>query len=205
MPGKPRFLGLLASLVLAAAAGPLLAADTYTVDKVHSDASFRVRHFASKVRGRFADFEGTIQADAARPEMSSVVFTIKTASIDTGTADRDKDLKSANFFDVEKCPEITFKSSKIAPAGKDKYNVSGTLTMHCVSKEVTIPVTFLGFARDPWGNDRASFEIETKLNRKDYGINWNTALDGGGFILSDVVDVSVSLETVKKKPEEAAK
>jgi polyisoprenoid-binding protein YceI len=77
--------------------------------------------------------------------------------------------------------------------------------MHCVSKEVTIPVTFLGFARDPWDNDRASFEIETKLNRKDYGINWNTALDGGGFILSDVVDVSVSLETVKKKPEEAAK
>ncbi|MFY9550690.1 MAG: YceI family protein [Thermoanaerobaculia bacterium] len=185
-------------LLTAVAATPLFAADVYTVDKGHSDVSFQVRHFASKVRGRFADFEGTIQADPSKPEMSSVVFTIKTASIDTGNADRDKDLKSPNFFDVEKCHEITFKSSKFVPNGKDKYNVTGALTMHCVSKEVTIPVTFLGLAKDPWGNERASFEVVTKLNRKDFGINWNKALDAGGFMLSDDVDVSINLETIKK-------
>jgi polyisoprenoid-binding protein YceI len=196
MHRKPRALMFL--LLTAAAAAPLFAADVYTVDKGHSDVSFQVRHFASKVRGRFADFEGTIQADPSKPEMSSVVFAIKTASIDTGNADRDKDLKSPNFFDAEKCPEITFKSSKFAPAGKDKYNVTGTLTMHCVSKEVTIPVTFLGLAKDPWGNERASFEVVTKLNRKDFGINWNKALDAGGFMLSDDVDVSINLETIKK-------
>jgi polyisoprenoid-binding protein YceI len=197
MPAKLRTLTVFLPAALAAA--PLLAADTYTVDKSHSEASFRIRHFASKVPGHFAEFEGTIQADPARPELSSVVFTIKTASIDTGNADRDKDLRSANFFDVGRCPEISFKSSKIAPAGKDQYNATGTLTIHCVSKEVTVPVTFLGSAKDPWGNERASFEVVTKLNRKDFGINWNKALDAGGFMLSDDVDVTVNLETIKKK------
>lgn len=192
------------ALVLAAAASPLFAADTYVIDKAHSDVSFRIRHFASKVRGSFGDFEGTIQADPAKPEMSSVVFTIKTASISTNNPDRDKHLQSPDFFDAAKCAELSFKSSKIVPAGKDTYTVTGMLTMHCVSKEVTLPVTFLGFAKDPWGNERASFEITTKLNRKDWGLNWNKALDAGGFMLSDDVDVTISLETVKKKPEAAA-
>jgi polyisoprenoid-binding protein YceI len=182
----------------------MLTAETYVVDKNHSDASFRIRHFASKVRGRFADFEGTINADPAKPEASSVTFTIKTASIDTSQPDRDKHLKSADFFDVEKYPEITFKSSKMTPAGKDKYDVTGTLTMHGVSKEVTLPVTYLGTVKDPRGNERASFEIDTKLNRKDFGMTWNRALDAGGFMLSDDVDVEIALETVKKAPEPAA-
>jgi polyisoprenoid-binding protein YceI len=200
MPRLSRFLVSLAPF-LAAAAAPLPAADTYTVDKAHSDASFQIRHFASKVRGGFSDFDGTIQADPAKPEASSVTFTIRTASIDTANGDRDKHLKSADFFDAEKCPDITFQSTKITPVGKDRYNASGTLTMHCVSRPVTVPVTLLGFAKDPGGNERASFEITTKLNRKDFGIKWNKALDGGGFILSDDVDVTVNLETVKKKPE----
>ncbi|MEX0880419.1 MAG: YceI family protein [Thermoanaerobaculia bacterium] len=186
-------------LVAAASTAPLFAAETYTVDKNHSDVSFQIRHFASKVRGSFADAEGTIQADPAKPEVSSVVFTIKTASIDTNNPDRDKHLRSADFFDAEKFPEITFKSAKITPAGKDKYNVTGTLTMHGVSKEVTLPVTFLGFAKDPEGNQRASFETTIKLNRKDFGINWNKALDAGGFMLSDDVDATINLETVQKK------
>ncbi|HEX4440252.1 MAG TPA: YceI family protein [Thermoanaerobaculia bacterium] len=184
-----------------AAAAMLSAAETFTVDKNHSDASFRIRHFASKVRGRFADFEGTIQADPAKPEASSVAFTIKTASIDTSQPDRDKHLRSADFFDVEKYPEITFKSSKFTPAGKDKYDVTGTLTMHGVSKEITLPVTYLGTVKDPRGTERASFEIDTKLNRKDFGMTWNRALDAGGFMLSDDVDVEIALETVKKAPE----
>ncbi len=202
----PRSFRSLASLLvlLFAAAAPLRAADTYTVDKNHSDVSFRVRHFASKVRGTFGEFEGAIQADPAKPEMSSVVFTIKTASINTNTPDRDKHLQSPDFFDAAKCPELSFRSAKIVPAGKDKYTVTGTLTMHCVSKEVTLPVEYLGSTKDPWGNERASFEVTTKLNRKDWGINWNKALDAGGFMLSDDVEVVVSLETVKKKPEAAA-
>jgi polyisoprenoid-binding protein YceI len=128
---RSRILGLFIASLAAAA---VLSAETYTIDKNHSDASFQIRHFASKVRGRFSDFEGTIQADPSKPEASSVVFTIKTASIDTSQPDRDKHLRSADFFDAEKFPEITFKSSKFEPAGKDKYNVTGTLTTHGVSK-----------------------------------------------------------------------
>ncbi len=197
-----------ASLLLCAAvlaAVPLAAVDAYTVDKAHSDVGFQIRHFASKVRGHFNDYEGTVQADQSKPELSSVVFTIKTTSIDTGNADRDKHLRSADFFDAEKCPEITFKSSKIAPAGEDKYDVTGTLTMRCVSKEVTLPVNLLGIVKDPWGNERASFEVVLKLSRKDYGIKWNKALDAGGFMLSDDVDITINLETVKKKAEETKK
>lgn len=198
----------IATLLIAAAAAtastPLLAADTYAIDKNHSDVTFQVRHFASKVHGRFADFGGAIEADTAKPETSSVAFSIKATSVDTNTADRDNHLRSADFFDVAKFPEITFKSSRVVPAGKDKYNVTGTLTMHGVSKEVTLPVTYLGSMKDPSGKERASFELSTKLNRKDYGINWNKALDSGGFMLSDDVDVTISLETVKKAPEAPA-
>jgi polyisoprenoid-binding protein YceI len=187
-----------------ACAGALRAADTYTIDKAHSDVSFTIRHFASRVHGRFADFEGAIQADAAKPEASSVVFTIKTTSIDTNNSNRDNDLRSDGFFDVAKFPEISFKSSKMTSTGKDTYSVTGTLTMHGVSKEVTLPVTFLGSMKDPRGNERASFELNTKLNRKDYGINWNKSLDNGSLMLSDEVDVTVDLETVKKAPEAPA-
>lgn len=192
-----------ALFVAALAATPLFAADTYTIDKVHSDVSFQVRHFVSKVRGDFADFEGTIQVDQARPEASSVVFTIKAASISTKNEGRDKHLNSPDFFDTAKFPEISFKSTKIAPAGKDKYNVTGNFTMHGVTKEITLPVTFTGTAKDPRGDERAGFELATTLNRKDYGVNWNKALDNGSFMLSDDVAVTISLETVKKTSEAA--
>ena len=191
-------------ILFLAAAAALRAADTYTIDKAHSDVSFTIRHFASKVHGRFADFEGSIQADTTKPEASSVVFTIKSTSIDTNNSNRDNDLRSDNFFDVAKFPEITFKSSKIATTGKDTYAVTGTFTMHGVSKEITLPVTYLGTMKDPRGNERASFELNTKLNRKDYGINWNKSLDNGSLMLSDDVDVTIDLETVKKAPEAPA-
>jgi polyisoprenoid-binding protein YceI len=199
-----RRLGALGFLISALAATTLLAADTYVIDKGHSAVEFQVRHFASKVHGRFSDFEGAIQADAGKPEASSVTFTIKTASIDTNNGNRDNDLRSPNFFDAAKFPEITFKSSKMASTGKDQYAVTGTLTMHGVSKEVTLPVTHLGSMKDPRGNERASFELNTKLNRKDYGIDWNKTLDTGGLMLSDDVDVTIDLETVKKAPEAPA-
>ena len=177
----------------------LQAAETYNIDKSHSEATFRVRHLVSKVHGRFTDFKGTVDIDAAKPETSSVVFTIATASINTDNADRDKHLKSPDFFDAEKFPQITFKSSKIVAAGKDRYTVTGPLTMHGVTKEVTLPVTFLGFVKDPWGGERAGFESSITLDRKDYGILWNKTLDAGGAFLGDDVVVSIDLETVKKK------
>jgi len=180
------------------AASPLLA-DTYVIDKSHSEAGFQVRHLMSKVRGHFNDYAGTITVDPAKPETASVEFTIKAATIDTANANRDKDLIGANFFEVEKFPDITFKSSKVKATGKDKYDVTGTLTIHGVAKEVTLPVQFLGFAKDPWGNDRAGFSIDTTLNRKDFGIVWNKTLDSGGTLLGDEVWVSINLETTKKK------
>ena len=180
------------------AASPVLA-DTYVIDKNHSDASFQVRHMMSRVRGQFNDYAGSITVDPAKPESASVEFTLKAASIDTANDSRDKDLRSANFFDVEKFPEIMFKSTKVKAAGKDKYDVTGTLTIHGVAKEVTLPVQFLGFAKDPWGNDRAGFSIDTTINRKDFGIVWNKTLDSGGALLGDDVWVSINLETTKKK------
>jgi polyisoprenoid-binding protein YceI len=186
---------VLASLALPALAAPL----TYTIDPGHSEVSFQVRHLVSQVRGRFNEYQGTINMDPAKPEASSVEFRIKAASIDTSLPDRDKHLRGADFFDVEKYPEIVFKSSSVKATGKDTYAVTGTLSMRGVDKKVTLPVTFLGSARDPWGNEKAGFATETTLNRKDFGINWNAALDNGGVILGDDVKISINLETAKAK------
>lgn len=180
---------------------PLFAApEAFTADRNHSAAEFKVRHMMSNVGGKFTDFAGSANLDKANPAASSVEFTIQAASIDTASADRDKDLKSANFFDVEKFPTITFKSKKITPTRtKDTYDVTGDFTLHGVTKQITIPVAFLGFGKDPWGNERAGFELNTTVNRKDYGMNWNKALDQGGYLLADDVKINVNLEMVKKK------
>ena len=186
-------------MMTAMTALPVLAADVHTVDKSHSEVSFQVRHLVTQVRGNFNDYEGTINLDPANLEKSSVDFRIKAASIDTNNADRDKHLRSEEFFFVEKYPEITFQSKSIKKAGKDTYNVTGTLTMRGVAKEVTLPVTWLGAVKDPWGNEKAGFELNTKLNRKDYGLVWNKTLDQGGYLLGDDVKVVINLEAAKKK------
>lgn len=179
------------------------ASEVHTIDKGHSDVSFQVRHLVSQTRGKFNDYQGTITLDPANLEKSSVEFTIKAASIDTGLPDRDKHLRGEDFFWADKHPDITFKSKSIKKAGKDTYNVTGTLNMRGVAKEITLPVTYLGTVKDPWGNEKGGFETAITLNRKDYGINWNTALDNGGVVLSDEVKVSINLETQKKKDEAA--
>jgi len=179
--------------------GAASAADTYDVDPVHSEVGFQIRHLVSKVRGHFAAFTGSVQVDSARPEASSVTFTIKAASIDTGNADRDKHLKSTDFFEVEKFPEITFKSSKVVPAGPNKYDVTGAFTMHGVTKQLTLSVSYLGAGADPWGNQRAGFELQTVLSRKDYGIVWNKTLEAGGALLGDEVNISINIEAIKQK------
>lgn len=200
---------LIAALALSAASAlaalPAQAAEVYTIDPTHSEVSFQVRHLVTQVRGNFNDYEGTINLDPANLEKSSVDFRIKAASIDTNNADRDKHLRAEDFFHVEKYPEITFKSKSIKKTGKDTYDVTGTLTMRGVAKEVTLPVTWLGAVKDPWGNEKAGFATEVTLNRKDFSINWNAALDNGGFVLSDEVKVAINLETQKKKEATAAR
>ncbi|HEY6843682.1 MAG TPA: YceI family protein [Thermoanaerobaculia bacterium] len=190
-------LNIVAAALLCASA---FAAETFVVDKAHSEATFQVRHLVSRVSGKFDDFTGAITVDREKPVASAVEFTIKAASIDTGNDNRDKDLKSANFFEVDKFPEISFKSTSIKPAGKkDVYDVTGEFTLHGVTKTITVPVEFLGFIKDPWGGERAGFSLHTTLNRKDYGINWNKVLDNGGTLLSDDVDINVNIEAAKSK------
>jgi len=192
---------LLALLALpSAAAVPADATGTWNVDRVHSEIGFSVRHFVSKVSGGFTDFSGAIRIDAEKPEASSVEFAIKVASINTNEPKRDAHLKSPDFFDAEKFPEIRFVSRKVVPKSDTAYEVIGDLTMHGVTKEVTLPVSFNGIAKDPWGGERAGFETAIRLNRQDYGIKWNKVLDQGGTMLSDDAAVTISLETTKSRP-----
>lgn len=172
----------------------------FTIDKGHSSATFRVRHnMVSNVTGRFNDFSGSININRENPTASSVEFTINTASIDTDNEGRDKHLKSADFFDVEKFPTITFKSTAIAKGkAANTYDVTGDFTMHGVTKRLTLPVAFLGFGKSGRGMPLAGFEVETTLNRKDFGVIWNRALDEGGFVLGDDVKVEINIEAVQR-------
>ena len=194
---RPRRAAL--ALAVALLASPALAGEVFVVDTPHSEAAFQVRHFVTKVRGRFNDFTGTINVDRANPAASSVELRIATASIDTAHPGRDKHLRSADFFDVEKHPEITFKSTKVVPRGQDRYDVTGTFTMHGVTREITVPVSFLGFMGSGPG-ENAGFSADFTLDRKDYGIVWNRALDAGGTVLGDDVLISVNIEANPPKP-----
>jgi polyisoprenoid-binding protein YceI len=173
----------------------LTPATTFAIDKTHSEVTFQVRHLVTKVRGRFTDFTGTLQFDEAHPEQSAVSITINAASIDTGTADRDVHLRSDDFFAVEKFPTLTFASSRVTKKG-GQFDVAGRLTIRDVTKDVTLPVTFLGAAKDPWGNSRVGFEAEITINRKDFGLTWNAALETGGFLVGDEVKISASVQAV---------
>jgi len=171
---------------------------TYKIDKAHSEATFQVRHLLTKVRGHFSDFEGTIDYDEQNPERSSVNVTIQAATIDTHERDRDTHLRSADFFDVEKFPTLTFRSNTITRKGDQRFDVAGDLTIHGVTRPVTFDVTFLGKAKDPWGNERIAYEAEAAINRKDYGLNWNAALETGGFLVGDEVKISLSVQAIPK-------
>lgn len=186
-------------LTLLIAAVPLFAAtETFVPDKAHSEVTFRVRHFVTNVSGRFGEFDATINVDREKPSASTVEFTINPSSIDTNNESRDKHLRSEDFFFVEKFPTMTFKSSAIkASKTKDVYDVTGDLTMRGVTRTITIPVTFLGFAK-AGSREKAGFSIETTVNRKDFGVNWNRALDQGGYMLSDEVKIEINIEADKK-------
>ena len=173
-----------------------IATRTYAIDKTHSELIFQVRHLVTRVRGRFTDFDGTINLDTAIPERSSVNLSIKASTIDTSTADRDAHLRSDDFFAVEKYPTLTFSSTRVTRKTEELYDVTGTLSIRGVAKDVTLPVTFLGAAKDPWGNERVGFETEIAINRKDFGLTWNAALETGGFLVGDEVKISASVQAI---------
>jgi polyisoprenoid-binding protein YceI len=191
--------------VLAAAwiAAPAFAAD-YTVDASHSSVGFGIKHLVGKVKGEFTDKEGTFSFDPAKPTDATGKFTVKMASVSTNNAKRDEHLKSGDFFDVQKFPEMTLDKVKVKPGkGKDKYKLTGDLTLHGVTKPVSFDLEFTGLAKDPWGNMRAGFSAEGKINRKDFGIVWNKSLDAGGLMLGEDVSIELQIEATQNKPADA--
>jgi len=190
---------LLASVLLFAA--PVLATpQTYEIDPVHSRVEFTIRHMFSKVTGSFGGFHGTIQYDAAAPASSTVNAEIDASTIDTGNDKRDGHLKSPDFFDVAKFPTLTFLSSKVTAGEGGKLKVAGTLTMHGVTRPVELDAAFLGSGPGLDGITRSGFEGSTKLDRKEFGIVWNKALDQGGTLLGDDVQINLEIEAVAPKP-----
>jgi polyisoprenoid-binding protein YceI len=169
----------------------------YTIDPSHTRLGFTARHaMVTKVRGQFSDFAGTARIDTAEPQNSSVTLTIKTASVDTGNPDRNGHLSSAVFFDVEQYPEITFVSTDVSRAGAD-WTISGDLTIKDVTKPVTIEFEETGSARDPFGNLRVGFEGSTTVNRKDWGLTWNAALETGGVLVSDKIKLEFDVSAIQ--------
>lgn len=172
---------------------------TYTIDASHSSVGFAVRHLViAKVRGVFTRFTGSFAFDPQDLSKSHVTVTIDASSIDTREAQRDGHLKSADFFDVEKFKELTFKSTRVEGTGTE-LKVTGELTMHGVTKEVTLDVEHEGTGKDPWGNDRQGFSAKGTVNRKDFGLVWNQTLDAGGVALGEKVEISIDVEGIKDK------
>jgi len=176
----------------------------YKVDPDHSSVGFSIRHFVSNVQGRFKDFDGTVKYDKQNPAASSVEFTAQVASIDTDNKDRDNHLKSPDFFDAAKFPTMTFTSSSVKAKDANTLDVTGNLTIHGVTKTVTIPVSVLGTVAAQ-GREKAGFESNFTIDRKDYGVQWNRVLDTGGTMLGNDVKIVVSVEANTPKPAETKK
>jgi polyisoprenoid-binding protein YceI len=171
---------------------------TYTFDPAHSRIGFVARHaMVTKVRGAFNEFDGTVAFDGENPENSTARLTIKAASIDTRNAQRDEHLRGNDFLAMDAYPEITFVSTSIRPTGEDTLEVTGDLTVKGVTNSVTIPFSYEGAATDPFGNLRVGFEGSVTINRKDYGVSWNTALETGGVLVGDKVVLEFELSAIK--------
>ena len=189
------------AITLAAAAPNFAATSTWKLDPRHSSAQFSVRHLAiSTVRGAFSKVNGTVQLDDQDITKSSVDVTIDVRTVDTREPDRDKDLRSDKFFDVEHFPTMTFKSKKVAQVAPGKLKVTGDLTIRGVTKEVvldvdgpTAPVT------DPWKSQRAAVNATTKVNRQDFGVKWNATMDNGGVVVGDDVNITIDAEMIMAK------
>ena len=170
---------------------------TWTVDPVHSSVEFQIKHMMiATVKGRFTEFDGTIEA---APDIadSRVYGKVRTASVDTNEPTRDAHLRSADFFDVERYPEIVFESTRIEPLGGPRFRVVGELTIRDTTREVELDSTVEGSERDPWGNDRIGLRASGKIDRKEFGLTWQTLLESGGFLLGDEVKILVEVSAVR--------
>jgi polyisoprenoid-binding protein YceI len=182
-----------------------MASEKWEIDSGHSGINFSVRHMViAKVRGKFARWSGSITAEEGDPARATLVVTIDPSSIDTGVADRDTHLKSADFLDVANFPEITFKGTRTQKAGKGRLRVIGDLTLRGVTHEVVLDVEDMGRTKDPWGNQRAGFSAKTTIDRKAFGLVWNQVLEAGGVMVGERVDVEIEVEAVKQAAEKAA-
>jgi len=174
---------------------PEIPAGTWTIDASHSEVGFSVRHLmVSKVKGKFETFEGTLDI-AENPLESSVSVEVDLASINTSDETRDGHLRGADFFDVDTNPKLTFTSTKVEPAGSD-YKVTGDLTIKGVTKTVVLDLEFNGVSPDPWGGTRSGFSATTEIARKDFGIDFNIPIDGGGVVVGDKIKVILEVEAV---------
>jgi polyisoprenoid-binding protein YceI len=175
-----------------------MALQKWNIDTSHSGVHFTVRHMVfAKVHGRFTRWSGSIELDEQNPAASRVSVEIETASIDTSEEKRDGHLRSADFLDAETYPKITFKSTKVDPKGDTEMRVTGDLTIHGVTKPVTLNVELAGKGKDPWGNERIVFSGTVSVDRKDFGLKWNQALETGGVLVGDRVDITMEVEALK--------
>ncbi|HWK89637.1 MAG TPA: YceI family protein [Longimicrobium sp.] len=174
------------------------ATQTWQIDPAHTEVGFEVKHLMiSRVRGRFGAVSGTIQLDEANLAGSSVEVAIDTGSIDTRSEQRDAHLRSADFFDVERYPQITFRSRSVEQAGKDAYQVVGNLTIRDVTREVVLLVTDEGRGTDPWGGTRAGFSGTVVVDRREFGLTWNQALETGGVLVGNDIKITLDVQAVK--------
>lgn len=170
----------------------------YTLDQDHTRIGFVARHaMVTKVRGSFNEFSGTATLDGEDPSKSAAELTIQAASIDTRNDDRDGHLRSNDFLAMEQYPEITFRTTRIAPTGEDNFDVTGDLTIKGVTQSVTVPFSFEGQVTDPFGNVRVGFDGSVVINRKDFDITWNAALETGGVLVSDKVTLELEVSAIK--------
>ncbi len=174
-------------------------AATYALDTDHTTVSFKVRHLLSNVQGNFRKFEGRFVYDPDKPEAWQAEATIQAESVDTNVPERDKDLRSAHFFEVDKYPTLTFKSTGVTDVTPTSAKLHGLLTIHGVEKPVVLDLEILGVAKDPWGNVAAGFTATTKINRKDFGLTWNQALEAGGVLVGDEIVITLEVAGLLKE------
>ena len=178
---------------------------TWQFDLSHSSVGFTVRHLmVSKVHGRFARWGGTLEYDPAQPTLAKIAVTIETASVETREDKRDEHLRSADFFDVANHPTLTFNSTSIERIADDRLAVTGDLTIRGVTRPVVLDVESSGQVKDPWGGLRAGFSAKTTISRKDFGLTWNVALETGGLLVGDKVEIGIEIEAIQKAAANAA-
>lgn len=193
-------LSIILALVIAGFGSAFAAETKWDFDNSHTEVGFEVSHMViATTSGNFKDFSGTVQSNGNNFENAKIEFTVDINSIDTDNEKRDNHLKSDDFFDAKNHPKMTFKSTSMKAAGKNKYKLTGNLTIRGVTKKVTLDVKLNGTVKDPWGNERAGFKLTGTVNRFDYGLKWNTALETGGLVVSEDVDIIANVELIKKK------